>query len=143
MNFAVALCLLGLASAPASPSAEPVRSLSESVVEFVAAFTRHDVPGLLSFTHADVEWLSVSESTVSVETRGQVALGSSLRSYFASCPTCQSTVEVSAVIGDFVTAVETATWRSNGVERAQSSLSVYEFVEGRIRRVWYYPAVKR
>lgn len=123
---------------------EPVRSPKDSVIEFVAAFTRHDLPALLAFTHADIEWLTISESTVLIETRGQEALGASLRSYFDSCPTCQATVEVSSVNGNFVSAVETATWQSKeGVARAQSSLSVYEFVDGKIRRVWYYPAAKR
>ena len=136
---ALAFCTAGFS--PARAATEPVRAPAEAVVEFVAAFTRHDLPAFLSFTHPEIEWLTITGSTVAVETSGREALDASMTSYFASCPSCRSTVEISAVNGDFVTAVETATWESKGTLRAQSSLSVYEFVEGKIRRVWYYPAV--
>ncbi len=42
-----------------------------------------------------------------------------------------------------VSAVETAHWQSKGQERSQASLSVYEIIDGKVRRVWYYPVVPK
>ena len=139
----LAVALLFALHAPAPAATEPARAPGEAVVAFVAAFARHDLPAMLAFTHPDVEWLTISESTVLTETRGQEALAASMRSYFDSCPSCRSTVEVSSTVGNFVSAVETATWESKGVAKAQASLSVYEFADGKIRRVWYYPAAAK
>lgn len=49
---------------------------------------------------------------------------------FESCPSCRSSVAVSAV--------ETAIWFSKGVQRSQSSLSVHELEDGKVLRVWYF-----
>ncbi len=137
--FASAVALLAFLAAPAVAGESP----RQTVIDFVGAFSRHDLPALLALTHPDIEWLTVDGSGVAIETRGQEALASSLRSYFESCPTCQSTVEVSSVIGNFVAAIESVSWQSKDVAHAQASLSVYEFLDGRVRRVWYYPAVAR
>jgi len=42
--------------------------------------------------------------------------------------------------GSRVTALERATLGGGGAQRAQLSLSVYEFKDGRIARVYYFPA---
>ena len=130
--------LLLFDSSLAADSASP----SELVRKFVAAFDRHDLPALIALAHPDIEWLSVNGSEVSIEAQGADALKLSVSSYFESCSTCRSTVEVSSVNGPYVTAVETAAWKSSDTTRSQASTSIYEIVEGQVRRVWYYPAVK-
>ena len=110
---------------------------------FVDVFSQHDLKGMLALTHAEIDWLTIDGSNVLVETHGQEALAASMGRYFESCPTCKSTVEVSSVNGNFVSAIETAHWLSKGKERAQASLSVYEILDGKVRRVWYYPAVAK
>lgn len=130
---------IGVATEAASAAERQAR---EVVERFVAAFNSHDLPTLLALAHPDFEWLSVEDSEVAAETQGVDALESSLSAYFESCGTCRSTVEISSVNGPWVTAVETATWESSGVTQAQSSTSVYEIVAGKVRRVWYYPAVR-
>jgi len=129
--------LLLPAVGPAAGDAPP----GEVVDRFVAAFNDRDFRTLLALAHRDIEWLSVDASGVSTETRGRTALQASLSEYFDSCPSCRSDVVVGAVTGPYVAAVETAHWTSaGGDERSQSSLSVYEILDGRVRRVWYYPA---
>jgi len=135
-----AAIIAALAAAPVVAADEPKAKLVKS---FVDIFSQHDLTGLLALTHAEVEWLTIDGSSVLVETRGQEALAASLRKYFEGCPTCRSTVDVSSVNGNFVSAIETAHWQSKGKERAQASLSVYEILDGKVRRVWYYPAVAK
>ncbi len=136
----VAAILAALVAADMVAADEPP---AELVKTFVGVFSRHDLPALLALTHPEIEWLSIDCSNLSVEARGQDALSASLQKYFEGCPTCRSTVEVSSVNGNFVAAIETARWQSKGKERAQASLSVYEILDGKIRCVWYYPAVAK
>lgn len=131
-----------IAALLAAPTIAADESKGKLVTAFVEAFSKHDVADLVARTHADVEWLSIDGSTVSVETRGQEALAAYLQKYFEGCPSCRSTVEISSVSGNFVAAIETAHWESKGEKRSQASLSVYEITDGKIRRVWYYPTAK-
>jgi hypothetical protein len=113
---------------------------ARAVEAFVAAFNARDVDAMLALATDDIAWLSIDGTAVSVETSGKAALAESLRKYFASCPTCRSEVVIGAQTTARVAAVETATWTAASGPRSQRSLSIYEFVEGRIRRVFYYPA---
>jgi hypothetical protein len=127
---------------PAAVSAAGEVPPGEVVDRFVSAFNGRDFRALLTLAHPDIEWLSVSASGVSTETRGRTELQASLSAYFDSCPSCRSEVEVGTVTGPYVAAVETAQWTSAGGDlRSQTSLCVYEILDGRVRRVWYYPAV--
>jgi hypothetical protein len=147
-RFAPALAAIALAAATstaAGAQAQAQASPADStgiVRQFVDAFNARELDALLALAHPEVEWLSVSGSEIAVETRGREALGESLRGYFASCPSCRSTVEVYQVVGPYVSALEHAEWEKEGARLRQSSLSVYEIVDGLVRRVWYYPAVR-
>lgn len=133
----------GAAMASDAPRGLEPGKPGDVVLAYIAAFSRQDLPALIAMTHPDIEWLTVTGATISVESRGQPALEASLRGYFKSCPSCQSSVAISAVNGRFVSAVETASWLSKGVQRSQSSLSVYELEDGKILRVWYFASANR
>lgn len=126
---------------PAAAMAADAAAPADVVQRFVAAFNGRDLPEMLALAHPDIEWLSVSGSDAATETRGRKELEASLSSYFESCPSCRSTVAIGATTGPYVAAVEIARWETESGTRSQSSLSVYEIVEGRVRRVWYYLAV--
>ena len=134
----VALLLLYFSSA-AADSADP----GDVVRSFVDAFDRHDLPAVVELAHPDIEWLSVSGSAIHIETQGIDALKASISAYFESCGTCRAAVDVSSVNGQYVAAVETATWSASGIMQSQASTSIYEIVEGQVRRVWYFPPVTR
>lgn len=134
------LALAGLplaAEAPAQPSGN-----AALVEQFVAAFNDRNLTRIAELADDSLEWLSVSGSKIAVETAGEPALLESLKSYFASCPTCSSKVEIFAVRGPFVSTVERATWKRGDQLMSQDSFAIYEIREQRILRVWYYPAVR-
>jgi ketosteroid isomerase-like protein len=110
------------------------------VRKFVAAFNKRDIEAMLSLAHIDIEWLSIDGTRISIETQGRNALGDSMRKYFASCPSCRSRLTEVRSSAQRVSAVEVASWRGKAGTRSQRSLSVYEFEQGRIRRVYYFPA---
>jgi uncharacterized protein (TIGR02246 family) len=110
-----------------------------TVRRFVDAFNARDIDAMLALATDDVEWLSVDGAKISVETSGKDALRKSMTAYFKSCPTCRGAVDIRTVTAARVAAVETASWVDANGPRSQQSLSVIEFDEGRIRRVYYYP----
>ena len=109
----------------------------------MAAYNRHDVPAMLELVDTGFVWLNLVGDSVQVETRGRDALKSGLESYFRSIPTAQSTMETISSLGPWVSVRERAHWRTESGARSQAALSVYEVREGRLRRVWYYPAVRQ
>lgn len=122
-------------------SLEPKPPSPERIVEqFVGAYNARDVGRMLALATEDVEWMNVSPAGTSVETRGHIALRDTTESYFRSCPSCQASVEQVRRAGSRVTAVEQAMWGTGAGARSQRSLSVYEFRDGLISRVYYFPA---
>jgi hypothetical protein len=136
---ALAIALVPFAGARAQgPAGDP----TETVRAFTGAFESREVDALIALAHPEIEWLTVSGSEVAVETRGRDALRESLTGYFASCPSCRSTTDIYQVVGPWVSALEHAEWEKEGRTLRQSALAVYEIVDGLVRRVWYYPAVR-
>lgn len=129
---------LAVAAAFASPH-PPQTDHAATVRNFVAAFNARDIDAMLALATDDVEWASVDGAKVGIETAGKDALRASMTSYFKSCSTCRSTVDIKAVTVNRVVAIETASWTAASGPRSQHGLSVYEFTDGRIRRVYYFP----
>ncbi len=135
------LCGLLLWMLPATASAaSDERAQTATVRQFVAAFNAKDIEAMLALSHADIEWLSISGSAISTETQGREALRASMQSYFKSCPSCRSQLKQLRSTSARVSALEIASWDGKDGRRSQSSLSVYEFEQGLIRRVYYFPA---
>jgi hypothetical protein len=142
---------IGLLAACARGSSVPVvlgasageASESERVVlDYLAAYNRHDVPGMLRLADSAIVWLSVVDDSVQVETRGAAALERGLASYFRSIPTARSTFEAMTSLGPWVTVRERAHWEAADGPRSQAAVAVYEVRDARIRRVWYFPVVR-
>ncbi len=110
------------------------------VREFVTAFNERNIDGMLALADENIQWLSINAATVSVETEGKDKLRQSMEKYFRSCPTCKSTLESVRPAGNRVTAMERATWSGKNGIKSQRGLSVYEFREDKILRVYYFPA---
>lgn len=132
------LLLVGLLSTScAAPPSEP--ALEGPVHEFIEAFNAHDVNRMATLVHEDITWLAVQGDSVSVQSQGVDMLKSGLSGYFEAIPSALSTVEAVMEADRFVSVWERAHWESNGQPASQSSLAVYEVVDDRIKRVWYYP----
>jgi len=127
----------------ASPEPRPVNSSVEQekrVREFVEAFNARDIDAMLGLADENVQWLSVDGAKVSVHTEGKAALRESMARYFRNCPSCKSSLEWVKSAGSRVTAMERASWSVMSRAKLQRSLSVYEFRDGKILRVYYFPA---
>jgi hypothetical protein len=136
----IALLFAGFLVAGAS-LAQTAPTPEERVRAFVTAFNARDVEGMLANATDGIEWASVDGAKVSIESAGKEALRESMTSYFASCPSCRSTLEWVSATGTRVAAFERASWTAkDGSAKSQASLSVYEFADGRIARVYYFPA---
>lgn len=133
--YLVFAALLALGSPPSW-----AQSPDEIVERYMAAYNDHDVEAMLELVHPDIQWLSVDGDQVSVETDGAEALAEAMRGYFETVPSTRSSIEMMIVSGNRVSVRERAHWKSSGKARSQTALSVYELVDDRIRRVWYFPA---
>jgi hypothetical protein len=111
----------------------------QTVRQLIAAFNAHDSAAMARFVTEDVQWLSVSGESISIEAKGKAALVAAMTGYFQSCPTCRSELAEIIASRDRVSAVEIASWRGKNVQKTQRSLSVYELSGGLIKRVYYFP----
>jgi hypothetical protein len=112
-----------------------------AVLRYVEAFNRHDVAAMIAQAAPDIRWHALVGDSLVTETVGQAALERELTSYFRSYPTVRSTIGVLSSNGPYVAGRELVQWEQQGAGKSQASLSVYEIRDGRVRRVWYYPAV--
>jgi ketosteroid isomerase-like protein len=128
-------CLGGSLAAESAPDAP-----QQQVRRFVAAFNAQDVDAMLELTHAEIEWFSIDGDKLGVETRGRVALRTYMLGYFKSCPSCRSKLTQMAHTATRVSAIEVASWQGKEGRRTQRGMAVYEFQDGLIRRVYYFPS---
>jgi ketosteroid isomerase-like protein len=120
-------------------SAISIDDREKLVREFVEAFNTRKIEKMLELADENIQWLIIDGIKISVETEGKKALRDSMEKYFRDCPTCKSSLEWVQIAGSRVTAKEKASWMSKNGPREQSSLSVYEFRNGKILRVYYFP----
>ena len=111
------------------------KTASEIVGDFIDSYNRHDVEAMMSLVAEDVNWFSVDAAALSIETNDAAELRTFLNDYFKNCKTCRSTVSGLSYKGNTVSFFETTA-------SGQTSLAVYEIEDGKIRRVYYFPAFK-
>jgi hypothetical protein len=112
----------------------------QRVREFVEAFNARKIDLMIEMTAEKIQWMIIDGAKISVETEGRAALRASMERYFRSCSSCRSSLEWVQTAGSRVTAMERASWSGKDGAKSQRSLSVYEFQEGKILRVYYFPA---
>jgi len=134
----LALAIVALAS-PASRQSNSGSEQEKRVREFVEAFNARKIDAMLELTAENIQWLHIDGTKVSIETEGKAALRQSMERYFSSCSSCRSSLEWVQIAGSRVTAMERASWSGRSGPKSQRSLSVYEFRDGKIQRVYYFP----
>ena len=122
--------------APCAVVAQETGASEAAVVveRFVDAFNAHDVAAMLALVTDDVELYYADERggfDRSSSTANQLA--GDMNDYFRAYPDVRSRVEGMVPGPVFVSFREQ-------IVGGQSSLAVYEVRDGRIRRVWYFPA---
>lgn len=139
VGFRIFTLTVLLMCAPIAQCREPALTHIDTVKQFIEAFNAHDSLLMGSLVTDGIEWLSISGKEITVETRGKANLIKGMDAYFKSCPSCQSELlNVLSSLGR-VSAIEVASWHGKNGQKSQQSLSVYEFSEGMISRVYYFP----
>lgn len=112
------------------------------ISEHIQAFNAGDVEAMAKLQHPNIEWLTVSGNTISIEVAGRDALSKNMTEYFKSPTKITGNLRDWSVNDPYVSVTEIASWTAkDGTRRSQSSMTVYELEDNLIRRVWYYPAV--
>jgi len=144
MNIRTHLLLLAVInmSLAASFAVDKQKSNEQIVRDYVAAFNSRDVDAMLSMVTEDIQWLTVAGDKLAIETDGKLKLRQSMAAYFKSNPSAKSELVWVQMTKLRVAALEKASWQGKSGPNSQSSLSVYEFRNGLIARVYYYPAEK-
>lgn len=110
------------------------------VKKFVNAFNSKDVDSMLGFASDDMQWMSIAADNISIETSNREALKRAMQGYFQSMPSARSEIRQTNESGSFVYSLEEAFWTVKDIEKSQCSMAVYEFDEGKIKHVWYFPS---
>jgi hypothetical protein len=105
----------------------------------MAAFNAHDADKMHDYWQSDVTWIELSGQQASVVTSSAAQLHTELVAYFEAYPTVKSSLESISVNGNYVTAIERPVWEEGGERKAQASIVVYEIIDGKVKRFWYYP----
>lgn len=122
-------------NAPERPAGEAV----ETVMGLMAAFNDHDPDKMREYWRPDVTWIEISGNQSSVVTSSADQLHKELVAYFEAYPSVSSSLENVSVNGNYVTAIERPVWEEGGERKSQASVVVYEVLDGKVRRFWYFP----
>lgn len=125
------------AATPSSPEIAVVRAS-------LAAFNARDADAVVSHYADDITWTSIgADGKTSVDGDSRESIRKWLVGYFKSLPDIRSEITDVAQTGAYVSFRERATYTAkDGTRRVQSSLGVYEVRDGKIKRAWYFPAVR-
>ena len=121
---------------------EPPKSSDQRVRDYVSAFNNREIETMLSMVTDDIQWLTVAGDKILVETQGKAQLREGMASYFQSTPGARSELQWVQASESRVAALERATWQGKSGPKSQASLCIYEFSDGLITRVYYFPVEK-
>jgi hypothetical protein len=139
--FIVALTCSAIAAVDATAADEPVAP-TVVVQSFVRAYNAHDLDAIAKLLTEDVQWHALDRDAVATKANNRSELLQQLAAYFQEYPNARSVLEQSIVSGPYVAVRERAFWKREGKTMSAASLAVYQTVNGRVARAWYYPAEK-
>ncbi len=137
--------LLGLVGCTGTAPAEPVAPLDASGAlgtarQLLDAFNAHDPEAMAALVDESFELYYITDGRSELSAGGREDLRTQMTEYFSSRPTVHSVIEGSIDGPRFVAFRERAGSRTETGERSASSLAVYEIVNDKVLRAWYYPA---
>lgn len=138
----VLIALITLMIVPQAFADEVPTSIEQRVRDYVSAFNERKIDTMLGMVTDSIQWLSVMGDEMAVETQGKQKLRESLEAYFKSTPSAKSELGWVQVTASRAAALENASWVSKSGPKTQGSLCVYEFEDGLISRVYYFPLEK-
>lgn len=138
----ILLALLTIFVMPDSFADEVPIPIEQRVRDYVSAFNERKIDTVLGMVTDSIQWLSVMGDELAVETQGKQKLRESMEAYFKSTPSAKSELQWVQVTASRAAALENASWESKSGPKTQGSLCVYEFEDGLISRVYYFPLEK-
>lgn len=108
--------------------------------QLLAAFNQHDPAAMAALVADDFELYYIAGGKSELSASGPADLERQMVEYFGSRPTVRSVIEGSIDGPRFVAFRERAGSGDGPLARSRSSLAVYEIVDGKVLRAWYYPA---
>ena len=137
ISLLVSLFLLLCVNATAqTPSSE-----IEVVYKLTDAFNAHNVDDMLKWVHDDVKWFFIQDDKLEMSTSGKDELRTAMFGYFDGIPSARSEVLDELINGPFIVLKEQASWETSTGRKSQTAIGIYEVTDGKVKRVWYYPAV--
>lgn len=141
--FSIIGCFVFLAAcSPDAERAAPQAATGDGVDVvngLMRAFNDHDADAMRAFWHSDVTWIELSGQQASVVTSSAAQLHTELIAYFETYPKVSSSLENITVNGNYVTAIERPVWEEGGERKSQASVVIYEIVDAKVKRFWYFP----
>jgi len=105
----------------------------------VDAFNHGDIDRLVNNVSDDFKWFSITSDTLMLDVSGKENFRANMTDYFAGGRTVHSSIEQYAIDGNRVSFREVVGHKGSGGENITSSaMGIYEIVEGKIRRAWYF-----
>ena len=135
-------CLSTFMNPANAADATVVKNQAQIVYGYIAAFNTRDIDAMLEMVTDDVQWLSIDGDKITVEAKSKEVLRSSMVEYFKSCASCRSRLAHTFSTNSMVSALEVASFETSTGVQEQGSVSLYEFSNGLIKRVYYFPAEK-
>lgn len=134
-------CVVGWLMLSSTVLGQQSGSALDTAKRLLDAFNRHDPAAMAALVDPRFELIYVSEDGLSeIAARGPAELERQMTAYFRAQPSVRSEIEGSIGGSRFVAFRERPQPTAERPERRPSSLAVYEVVDGKIRRAWYYPA---
>jgi len=103
------------------------------------AFNRKDADALGELLADDYSWYLVGEEGPTKATEGRDQTVERMRGFFASMPYSESRIAETLEVGPLIVAVEKDTFVENGRAVERTTLGVYEYRDGKLRRAWAFP----
>lgn len=97
---------------------------------------------MLEMVTDDLQWLSIDGDKITVEAKSKEVLRTTMLEYFESCVSCRSRLAHTFSTSSRVSGLEVASFETSTGVQEQGSVSLYEFSNGLIKRVYYFPAEK-
>ena len=107
-----------------------------------AAFNRKDADALGELLTEDYSWYAVTEAGPRKSSEGRAQTVERMRGFFATLPYSESRIADSLEVGNMIVAVEKDTFIEDGKSVERTTLGVYEYQDGKLRRAWAFPVAE-
>lgn len=104
-----------------------------------AAFNRKDADALGELLAEDYSWYTVTEAGPQKAASGRAETVERMRGFFASLPYSESRIDGMLEIGNLICAIEKDSFTIDGRREERTTLGVYEYRDGKLRRAWAFP----